>query len=89
MVFLRQKPTKTVCLSEYFLYVANKTLYRVFCSFFESHCIWAAGLIVDEHCDKPSHWRNARTLSQWMKEQDIPGIQVSLRVQFCKTTKLL
>lgn len=88
MVFLRLKPTEMVCLSEYFLYVVNKTLYRVFCSFFESHCIWAAGLIVDEHCDKPSHWRNARTLSQWMKEQDIPGIQVSLS-NFVIKTKLL
>ncbi|CAG9761006.1 unnamed protein product [Ceutorhynchus assimilis] len=43
--------------------------------FFESDRIWAAGLIVGEHCDKPSHWRNAKTLSKWMEDQNIPGIQ--------------
>ncbi|XP_050310557.1 CAD protein isoform X2 [Anthonomus grandis grandis] len=43
--------------------------------FFESHRIWAAALIVDEHCDKPSHWRNVKTLSDWMKGQNVPGIQ--------------
>lgn len=43
--------------------------------FFESNGIWAAGLIVGEHCDKPSHWRNVKTLSTWMQQQNIPGIQ--------------
>lgn len=43
--------------------------------FFESlNKIWIAGLIVDEICDKPSHWRNTKTLSEWMKEYNIPGI---------------
>lgn len=42
---------------------------------FESHKIWAAGLVVSEHCDTPSHWRQSRTLSQWMKSEGIPGIQ--------------
>ncbi|XP_050452238.1 CAD protein [Cataglyphis hispanica] len=41
---------------------------------FESHRIWAAGLIVGEICDKPSHWRQTKTLSVWMKEQNVPGI---------------
>ncbi|XP_076265993.1 carbamoyl-phosphate synthetase 2, aspartate transcarbamylase, and dihydroorotase rudimentary isoform X2 [Rhynchophorus ferrugineus] len=43
--------------------------------FYESNRIWAAGLIVAEYCDAPSHWRSTRTLSQWMKEQSVPGIQ--------------
>ncbi|KAL1498243.1 hypothetical protein ABEB36_009074 [Hypothenemus hampei] len=43
--------------------------------FFESHRIWAAGLIVGEHCDEPSHWRHVKTLSEWMREQNVPGIQ--------------
>ncbi|XP_060528701.1 CAD protein [Cylas formicarius] len=43
--------------------------------FFESNRIWAAGLIVGEHCDNPSHWRNVKTLSKWMNEQNVPGIQ--------------
>lgn len=43
--------------------------------FFESiKKIWVAGLIVDEICEKPSHWRSKKTLSQWMKEYNIPGI---------------
>nr|XP_034178340.1 CAD protein [Osmia lignaria] len=41
---------------------------------FESHRIWAAGLVVGEICETPSHWRQTRTLSEWMKEQNIPGI---------------
>ena len=43
--------------------------------FFESiNKIWVAGLIVDEICEKPSHWRSEKTLSEWMKEYNIPGI---------------
>lgn len=43
--------------------------------FFESiNKIWIAGLIVDELCEQPSHWRNVKTLSEWMKEHNIPGI---------------
>lgn len=30
--------------------------------------------MVGEICKKPSHWRQTRTLSQWMKEQKVPGI---------------
>ncbi|KAJ8918595.1 hypothetical protein NQ315_013100 [Exocentrus adspersus] len=43
--------------------------------FFESHRIWPSGLVVGEHCDKPSHWRNSKTLSSWMREENVPGIQ--------------
>lgn len=43
--------------------------------FFESHHIWATALVVGEHCDFPSHWRSKKTLSEWMKEQNVPGIQ--------------
>ncbi|XP_029675427.1 CAD protein isoform X1 [Formica exsecta] len=41
---------------------------------FESHRIWAAGLVVGEICERPSHWRQTKTLSAWMKEQNVPGI---------------
>ncbi|XP_015605089.1 CAD protein [Cephus cinctus] len=41
---------------------------------FESDRIWATGLIVGELCETPSHWRQTKTLSEWMKEQNIPGI---------------
>ncbi|XP_058791918.1 CAD protein [Phymastichus coffea] len=42
---------------------------------FESHKIWAAGLVVSEHCNTPSHWRQTKSLSDWMKEEGVPGIQ--------------
>ncbi|XP_067013440.2 multifunctional protein r isoform X2 [Anabrus simplex] len=41
---------------------------------FESHRIWAAGLVVGELCDTPSHWRQVKTLAQWMTEHGVPGI---------------
>lgn len=36
--------------------------------------IWIAGLVVDEICELPSHWRQKQTLSKWMKDNGIPGI---------------
>ncbi|KAK3917487.1 CAD protein [Frankliniella fusca] len=42
--------------------------------YFESRRIWAAGLVVGEICDTPSHWAMARTLSQWLGTHGIPGI---------------
>lgn len=30
--------------------------------------------MVGEICEKPSHWRQTKTLSEWMKEQNVPGI---------------
>ncbi|KOC66587.1 CAD protein [Habropoda laboriosa] len=41
---------------------------------FESHRIWATGLVVGEVCDTPSHWRAMKTLSEWMKVEKVPGI---------------
>ncbi|XP_014278471.1 multifunctional protein r [Halyomorpha halys] len=42
--------------------------------FFESRKLWLAGLIVGEVCDKPSHWQMSKTLSDWMTENNKPGI---------------
>lgn len=43
--------------------------------FFESiDKIWVAGLIVDELCETPSHWKLKKTLSEWMIEHNVPGI---------------
>ncbi|XP_063221553.1 multifunctional protein r isoform X2 [Bacillus rossius redtenbacheri] len=41
---------------------------------FESRRVWAAGLVVGEHCDTPSHWRHRRTLSEWLRQHGVPGI---------------
>ena len=41
---------------------------------FESRQIRVAGLIVREHCDRPSHGRSDRTLDEFLRSQGIPGI---------------
>ena len=38
-------------------------------SYFESSKIWAAGLVVGELCESPSHWNKRRSLHQWLCEQ--------------------
>ncbi|XP_076180376.1 carbamoyl-phosphate synthetase 2, aspartate transcarbamylase, and dihydroorotase rudimentary [Ptiloglossa arizonensis] len=40
----------------------------------ESSQIWVAGLVVSEICEVSRNWRQARTLSEWMRAQYIPGI---------------
>ncbi|XP_077148058.1 multifunctional protein CAD isoform X1 [Ranitomeya variabilis] len=42
---------------------------------FESGQIHAAGLIVGECSQKPSHWSCSKSLDQWLKEQGVPGLQ--------------
>ncbi|KAL7743386.1 hypothetical protein ACLKA6_008358 [Drosophila palustris] len=34
----------------------------------------AAGLVVGEICETPSHWRSKQTLSKWLAEHKVPGI---------------
>ena len=41
---------------------------------FESKEIRVNGLIVKEHCDRPSHWQSSRTLHEFLESQGIPGI---------------
>ncbi len=41
---------------------------------FESRRIQVAGLIVREHCDRPSHSLSNRTLDEFLHSQNIPGI---------------
>lgn len=36
--------------------------------------IWVAGIIVDELCEKPSHWKLKMGLCEWMSKHNIPGI---------------
>ncbi|KAM8810028.1 multifunctional protein CAD [Eudromia elegans] len=42
---------------------------------FESSKIHVAALVVGECSETPSHWSAARSLDQWLKEQNIPGLQ--------------
>ena len=48
--------------------IASSTTFYVF-SYFESNKIWAAGLVVGELCESPSHWNKRRSLHQWLCEQ--------------------
>jgi carbamoylphosphate synthase small subunit len=41
---------------------------------FESHRIWVSALIIDELCDRPSHWRSEKLLDEWLTESGIPAI---------------
>ena len=50
----------------------EKILENGFSKWTESRRIWAAGMIVGEHCNVPSHWNMSQTLSEWLqKEGDI------------------
>uniref|UniRef100_A0A8C8SHF2 carbamoyl-phosphate synthase (ammonia) n=1 Tax=Pelusios castaneus TaxID=367368 RepID=A0A8C8SHF2_9SAUR len=42
---------------------------------FESSKIHVAAFIVGECAPTPSHWSAARSLDQWLKEQNIPGLE--------------
>ena len=41
----------------------------------ESRKIFAAGLIVKENCDYPSNWRNADSLSEYLKSNNVLGLE--------------
>lgn len=43
-------------------------------TYFESEKIQVQGLIVSEYSDTSYHWQAAKTLSQWLKEQNVPAI---------------
>ncbi|XP_078362371.1 multifunctional protein CAD-like isoform X2 [Oculina patagonica] len=40
----------------------------------ESDKIWAAALVVGDYVEEYSHWNAKKSLSQWLKEEGIPGI---------------
>lgn len=42
--------------------------------YFESNRIQPSGLIIHELCKDPYHWASTRTLDQWLKDENIPGI---------------
>ena len=48
--------------------------YGISDDYFESKRIQAAGLIVREHCDLPSHGLSKRTLHEFLVSQGIPGL---------------
>lgn len=42
--------------------------------YFESDNIKVTGFVVHELCKHPFHWASTRTLDQWLKDEDVPGI---------------
>ena len=44
------------------------------CTRFESERIHVRGLVIADYSEKYSHWSATKSLSQWMQEQQIPGI---------------
>ncbi|MEM9084078.1 MAG: glutamine-hydrolyzing carbamoyl-phosphate synthase small subunit [Planctomycetota bacterium] len=42
---------------------------------FESKQIWATGLVVNDYSVHYSHWNAVRSLSDWLEEQGVPGIE--------------
>jgi carbamoyl-phosphate synthase small subunit len=42
--------------------------------YFESDNIKVTGLIIHELCEKPHHWASTRTLNEWLKNENVPGI---------------
>lgn len=41
---------------------------------FESIGIKVRGLVIQELCLKPHHWASKKTLDEWLREEDVPGI---------------
>ncbi len=41
---------------------------------FESRKVQVSGLVVRQHCDRPSHWESERTLHEFLDSQGVPGI---------------
>lgn len=44
------------------------------CTRFESERIHVRGLVISDYSEKYSHWDAAKSLDQWLREQQIPGI---------------
>ena len=44
--------------------------------FWESDRIHVSGLIVSQYIDTPSHFQNKMTLSQWLKNEKIPALEI-------------
>ena len=42
--------------------------------YFESDSIKVTGLVIHELCKKPCHWTSIKTLDEWLKNENIPGI---------------
>ncbi|MFH1833256.1 MAG: glutamine-hydrolyzing carbamoyl-phosphate synthase small subunit [Candidatus Levyibacteriota bacterium] len=46
-------------------------------SYWESDSIKVSGLIVSSYIDTPSHFQNTMTLSRWLKNENIPSLEIA------------
>ena len=42
--------------------------------YFESDGIKVTGLVIHELCERPHHWASTKTLNEWLRSEDVPGI---------------
>ena len=42
----------------------------------ESGGIKVSGLVVCNYCDTPSHWQSRRSLAEWLKDENIPALEI-------------
>ncbi len=54
--------------------VPGEELYESISRIFESDKIHVAGLVVNYYSEEHSHWNAAKSLGDWLKEYNIPGI---------------
>lgn len=54
--------------------VPSNTTVNGVSEFFESEKIHVNGLIVSDYSDEYSHWNAKKSLGEWLKENDVPGI---------------
>lgn len=55
--------------------------------FFESERIHIKALVVSDYCFKHSHWNAVKSLDQWLKENNVPGIYGVDTRQITKTIR--
>ena len=48
----------------------------------ESDKIWASALIVGDYVEEYSHWNAKKSLSQWLKDEGVPGISGETLLHF-------
>ena len=63
----------------------EKILENGFSKWTESRRIWAAGMIVGENCNVPSHWNMSQTLSKWLQKEGEGNIETNPALLFPTT----
>jgi len=54
--------------------VPGKTTEDSMYKFFESYALHISGLIISDYTEEYSHWNASKSLGDWLKEYEIPGI---------------